>query len=155
MGTASSIHQWSFHRLAAYSQQKNLPTYVTNVISKNKINGAAVLNFSEFDLSRLERNEKRRKELWKHCKMIQRISSRNRSKNTSNDDTESQISEHSNRNYIDSRSPPTDELCNLPFHLRNRYFTGRKVDLEILEDAFFHDDEKEGRPRRGRGRRRR
>ena len=99
MGTASSIHQWSFHRLAAYSQQKNLPTYVTNVISKNKINGAAVLNFSEFDLSRLERNEKRKKELWKHCVMVQRAANRHQSINTA-EDTLSEISGTSDKSVI-------------------------------------------------------
>ena len=139
-GASLSVDKWSSHRLSKYASQKNLPTYVTKIIKSKEINGTAILNFSEYDMSRLTNEVGRQKELWKHCKMIQRISSRNRSKNTSNDDTESQISEHSNRNYIDSRSPPTDELCNLPFHLRNRYFTGRKVDLEILEDAFFHDD---------------
>ena len=136
MGTASSIHQWSFHRLAAYSQQKNLPTYVTNVISKNKINGAAVLNFSEFDLSRLERNEKRKKELWKHCVMVQRAANRHQSINTA-EDTLSEISGTSDQsNLYGSPTRPPDECFHLPYHLRNEYFVGRQNDLEIIHNAF-------------------
>ena len=137
MGTAASIEKWSFHRLAAYSQQKNLPTYITKHITSNKINGAAILNYSEFDISRFERNEKRKNELWKHCMVLQRAANRHRS---IMDDALSEISGTTDQSSLYESTRPPDELFHLPFHLRNEYFVGRQNDLEIIHTAFhtFH-----------------
>ena len=77
-GASLSVDKWSSHRLSKYASQKNLPTYVTKIIKSKEINGTAILNFSEYDMSRLTNEVGRQKELWKHCKMIQRISRRNR-----------------------------------------------------------------------------
>ena len=85
-GASIPIEKWSAYRLAAYSNEKSLPIYITKIIDKQQLNGATILNLSEYDIKRFTNKKDKQDELWKHCKMLQRIASRNRGKDISVDD---------------------------------------------------------------------
>jgi hypothetical protein len=146
MGAGASIpvEKWSAYRLAAYSNEKSLPIYITKIIDNQQLNGATILNLSEYDIKRFTNKKDKQDELWKHCKMLQRIASRNRGKDISvDDDVQSETSEQSNKRFFDGKLRPPDELFHLPYHLRNIYFTGRETDLEIIQQSFFPEKEDE------------
>ena len=143
-GASIPIEKWSAYRLAAYSNEKSLPIYITKIIDKQQLNGATILNLSEYDIKRFTNKKDKQDELWKHCKMLQRIASRNRGKDISvDDDVQSETSEQSNKRFFDGKLRPPDELFHLPYHLRNIYFTGRETDLEIIQQSFFPEKEDE------------
>ena len=42
-GASIPIEKWSAYRLAAYSNEKSLPIYITKIIDKQQLNGATIL----------------------------------------------------------------------------------------------------------------
>jgi tetratricopeptide (TPR) repeat protein len=138
MGSSVSVGSLSAERLALFSEEKKMPSFITEVIREKSISGSVALSLSQFDVKRMTKSETEAGLLWQRVAEIHR-----KARAQAFDPVNSVVEYQHTSNFKKERQklgdePPSPDAFHLPYYLwNNEFFVGRDDRLRQIQQSMF------------------